>query len=232
MAHSKFKLLLELTDESFCHAKKKSQLGNLLVETGLIIWDEAPMNEKLCFETLDRTLRDLMDVPNILFGGKMVVLGGDFRQTLPVKKGAGKEELIASSIAESLWWHFRICTLQENMRLQRSGESEEEEDQDSSWITIPPEFSVDNDETSLSRLINFIYDDTTLNTPTAGSLQEKAIMCLNNATTDDVNAKILSNIEGQSKIYLSNDEAIPMGSETSETKLLYPTEYLNTITFP
>ncbi|GJS76943.1 DNA helicase [Tanacetum coccineum] len=75
------------------------------------------------------------------------------------------------------------------------GESEEEEDQDSSWITILPEFLVDNDETSLSRLINFIYDDTTLNIPTAGSLQETAIMCLNNATKDDVNAKILSNIE-------------------------------------
>ncbi|GJT76783.1 DNA helicase [Tanacetum coccineum] len=108
----------------------------------------------------------------------------------------------------------------------------EEEDQDSSWITIPPEYSVDNDETSLSKLINFIYDDTTLKTPTADSLQEKAIVCPKNATADDVNAKILSNIEGQSKIYLSNDEAIPMGSITSETKLLYPIEYLNTITFP
>ncbi|GJW01097.1 DNA helicase [Tanacetum coccineum] len=256
-AHSRFKLPLELTDESFCHAKKKSQLGNLLVETDLIIWDEAPMNDKRCFETLDRTLRDLMDAPNVLFGGKTIVLGGDFRQTLPVKKGAGKEELIAASIAESyLWCHFRICTLKENMRLQRFGLTSEErkrsetfakwlldvgdgkigepeeEDQDSSWITIPPEYSVDYDETGLSKLINFIYDDTTLKTPTAGSLQEKAIVCPKNATADDVNAKILSNIEGQSKIYLSNDEAIPMGGITSETELLYPTEYLNTITFP
>ncbi|GJW49854.1 DNA helicase [Tanacetum coccineum] len=107
-----------------------------------------------------------------------------------------------------------------------------EEDQGSSWIIIPPEYSVDNDETSLLRLINFICDDTTLKIPTAGSLQEKAIVCLKNATADDVNAKILSKIKGQSKIYLSNDEAIPMGSVTSETELLYPTEYLNTITFP
>ncbi|GJX94366.1 DNA helicase [Tanacetum coccineum] len=108
----------------------------------------------------------------------------------------------------------------------------EEEDQDSSWITIPPEYSVDNDETSLSKLINFIYDDTTLKTPTVGSLQEKPIVCPKNATADNVNAKILSNIKGQSKIYLRNDEAIPMGSITSETELLYPTKYLNTITFP
>ncbi|GJU85948.1 DNA helicase, partial [Tanacetum coccineum] len=50
-AHSRFKLPLELTDESLCHAKNKSRLGNLLVEIDLIIWDEAPMNDKCCFET-------------------------------------------------------------------------------------------------------------------------------------------------------------------------------------
>nr|GEX02415.1 DNA helicase [Tanacetum cinerariifolium]GEX02419.1 DNA helicase [Tanacetum cinerariifolium] len=221
------------------HLLKKSQLRNLLVETYLIIWDATPINVKLCFETLERILRDLMDAPNVLFGGKMIVLGGDFGQTLP-KKGVGKE-LIAASIAEShLWCHFRICTLKENMNLQRSGLTNEErkrsetfakwvlgvgdekigkpeeEYQDSFWITIPPEYSVDNNETSLSKLINFIYDDITLKTPTASSLQEKAIVCPKNITTDDMNAKNLSNIEGQSKIYLSNDEPIPMGSETSE----------------
>ncbi|GJS64980.1 DNA helicase [Tanacetum coccineum] len=57
-SHSRFKLPLKLTDESVCHAKKHSQLGNLLVETNLIIWDEALMIVKRCFEALDRTLRD------------------------------------------------------------------------------------------------------------------------------------------------------------------------------
>ncbi|GJX43991.1 DNA helicase [Tanacetum coccineum] len=56
-----------------------------------------------------------------------------------------------------------------------------------------------------------------------GSLQEKEIVCPKNATADDVNAKILSDIEGQSKIYLSNDEAIPMGGKTSKMEFLYPT---------
>ncbi|GKE49317.1 DNA helicase [Tanacetum coccineum] len=99
--HSRFKLPLELTDESVCHAKKHSQLGNLLVETNPIIWDEAPMNDKRCFEALDRTLRDLTNAPETLFRGKIVVLEGDFRQTLPIKKGAAKQELIHASIAES-----------------------------------------------------------------------------------------------------------------------------------
>ncbi|GKD30654.1 DNA helicase, partial [Tanacetum coccineum] len=83
-----------------------------------------------------------------------------------------------------------------------------------------------------SQLIDFIYDDKNLKTPTARALQEKAIVFPKKKTADVVNAKILSDIEGQSRTYLSNDVAIPMGKETSETELLYPMEYLNTITFP
>ncbi|GJZ67944.1 DNA helicase [Tanacetum coccineum] len=205
--HSRFKLPLELTDESLCHAKKKSQLGNLLVETDLIIWDEALMNDKRCFETLDRTLRDLMSAPNVVFGGKTIVLGGDFRQTLPVKKGASKEELIVASIVEShLWPHFKVYTLKENMQLLRSGLTTEQ-------------------KRSSEQFAKWLLDVVTAD-------EEKAIVCPKNVTTNVVNAKILSSIEGQSKTYLSNDEAISLGEETSETEFLYPIEYLNTMTFP
>ena len=76
-AHSRFKLPLELTDESLCNVKKNTLIGNLLKETDLIIWDEAPMNDRRCFEALDITLRDLLDSPDAFFGGKTVVLGGD-----------------------------------------------------------------------------------------------------------------------------------------------------------
>lgn len=96
--HSRFKLPINLTDESLCTVKKNTQLANLLKETDLIVWDEASMNDRRCFEALDRTLRDIFDCPNDLFGKKSIILGGDFRQTLPVKKNASKQEIIASSI--------------------------------------------------------------------------------------------------------------------------------------
>ena len=137
-AHSRFKLPLELTEETLCKIKKNTHLGKLLVETDLIIWDEAPMNDRKCFEALDRTMKDLLDMPGVLFGGKSVILGGDFRQTLPVKKGASKMELIASSIANSyLWRHFRFLTLRQNMRLLRPDLDVEEKnlaDSFASWL--------------------------------------------------------------------------------------------------
>ena len=61
-------------------------MANLLKETELIVWDEAPMNDRRCFEALDRTLKDVLNNSEQLFGGKTVMLGGDFRQTLLVKK--------------------------------------------------------------------------------------------------------------------------------------------------
>ncbi|GJR08538.1 DNA helicase [Tanacetum coccineum] len=257
-AHSRFKLPLELTDESICHAKKHSQLGNLLIQTNVIIWDEAPMNDKRCFEALDRTLRDLINTPETVFGGKTVILGGDFRQTLPVKKGAAKEDLIHASIAKSyLWQNFKVYTLKQNMRLLRSDLSNGDRErskvfaqwlldvgngatgyldrdcgEDTFQITIPPEYCIAPDEQGLSQLINFIYNDATLKTPTADTFQEKAIVCPKNDAADAVNAKILDSVEGVTKTYLSKDEAIHMARETSETEMLYPLEYLNTITFP
>nr|GEY37281.1 DNA helicase [Tanacetum cinerariifolium] len=147
--------------------------------------------------------------------------GGDFRQTLPVKKRATKEELIAASIAKSyLWWHFKIYTLKENIRLLRSGITNEEQQSTKTFAKW------------LLDVANGEIREHAKENDQDRALQQKAIVCLKNQTADVVNAKILSNVEGQIRIYLSNGEAIPTGLETSETEFLYPTEYLNTITFP
>lgn len=78
-----------------CDIKRGSILAELIIETSLIIWDEALMTNRRCFEALDRSLRDIISEINsqakeIPFGGKVVVLGGDLRQILPVIEN-GKE---------------------------------------------------------------------------------------------------------------------------------------------
>nr|GEW50236.1 DNA helicase [Tanacetum cinerariifolium] len=111
--------------------------SDLLRETDLIIWDEATMNDRRCFEALDRCLKDILDNPHALFGGKSIILG-DFRQTLPVKKKASKAKILYASIMTSyLWTRFNVYTLHENMRLSWPGISEHEKERVqrfSSWL--------------------------------------------------------------------------------------------------
>jgi len=57
-------------------------IAELLNETSLIIWDEAPMAYKFCFEALNQSLRDIIKAkssPGKIFGDNVMVFGGDFR---------------------------------------------------------------------------------------------------------------------------------------------------------
>ncbi|KAG5551811.1 hypothetical protein RHGRI_010040 [Rhododendron griersonianum] len=82
-AHSRFKIPLERDRKLTCNVGKQTSLAKLLRATSLIIWDEASMAKRQIIEALDNLLRDITEVDS-LFGGKVVVLGGDFRQVLPV----------------------------------------------------------------------------------------------------------------------------------------------------
>ncbi|XP_047258311.1 ATP-dependent DNA helicase PIF4-like, partial [Capsicum annuum] len=101
--HSRFAIPLNAIEDSTCNIKQGSPLASLIVKTKLIIWDEAPMMHRYCFEALDKTLRDILrfeDISNLdrPFGGKTVVLGGDFRQILPVITKAVGDGMIGNSV--------------------------------------------------------------------------------------------------------------------------------------
>lgn len=85
-AHWRFEIPIEINEDSTFNIYQNSPLAKLFQIARLIIWDEASMTQTLCFKAFDRILRDLMkcDLP---FGGKCIVLGGDFRQILPVIPG-------------------------------------------------------------------------------------------------------------------------------------------------
>jgi hypothetical protein len=52
------------------------------------------------------------------FDGKVVGLGGDLRQTLPVIQGGSRSEIVDSAIINSsLWSHVVVLHLTINMRL-------------------------------------------------------------------------------------------------------------------
>jgi ATP-dependent DNA helicase PIF1 len=79
MAHSRFKIPLTLQEGGCCSFTKQSGTAKLLQQTTLIIWDEASMTKRQNVEALDNSLRNIMGRSHLPFGGKTVVLGGDFR---------------------------------------------------------------------------------------------------------------------------------------------------------
>jgi len=122
-AHSTFCIPLKTNEKCSCNVKQQDLRAQLLREASLIIWDEAPMMHKHYFEAFDRTMRDIMrvvDEKNLKkpFGGKVVILGGDFRQIIPVVRKANRRDIIKASVNPSNIWHnCKVLKLTRNMRL-------------------------------------------------------------------------------------------------------------------
>lgn len=74
------------------------------------------MTNRYAFEALYRTFRDITGV-ELLFGGKVMIFGGDFRQVLPViPQGTKAETIVACIIKSPLWRHVQVFRLKQNMR--------------------------------------------------------------------------------------------------------------------
>jgi hypothetical protein len=107
------------------------KVAELVRKANLIIWDETPMMHRQAFEVVDRTLRDLMQLDDAhatgkIFGGKIVVLGGDFLQILPVVSKGGREDIVSASLPRShLWQHVTILYLHINMRIMVANSEEQ-----------------------------------------------------------------------------------------------------------
>nr|GEV21338.1 hypothetical protein [Tanacetum cinerariifolium] len=122
-AHSRFHISINIDETSTCSICPQSDLGALLKKCKLIIWDEAPMTNKLCFEALDQTLRDVLrrtryDTCETPFENMTMVFGGDFRQVLPVIPKGSRQDIVNASLKQSyLWDHCKVLKLTANMRL-------------------------------------------------------------------------------------------------------------------
>ena len=124
--HSRFKAeRLHPSPNQRLNISAQTNLAKLLRRCKAIIWDEAAMGNKYHLEALDLTLRDFMgsidprltDVP---FGGKTIILGGDFRQTLPIVKFSSRAQTVDMALTRShLWSNFKSYKLRENMRIEK-----------------------------------------------------------------------------------------------------------------
>eukprot|EP00889_Picochlorum_renovo_P007393 jgi/Picre1/34423/NNA_001892.t1 len=110
-------------EQLICNVARQSHEADLLRRARLIVWDEAPAMNKWQLDAVDRCLRDIMARPDTVMGGKVVVLGGDFRQCGPVMKNARGRARRMAEVNASLthWTHWpavKVLRLHINMRVE------------------------------------------------------------------------------------------------------------------
>jgi hypothetical protein len=259
--HSRFKIPCDDLDETTtCNIKQGTMLCKLIQTLPLIIWDEALMTNKIAFEALDKTLCDILsshssENSNLPFGGKLVILGGDIRQTLPVIEGGLCSQIINSAIVNSsLWPHVTILHLKRNTRLVAPiltnesrmelvrfsrwmldvGEGNiefrtKEGESEPSWIEIPDEFLLNATDDKVSCIINTVYLKLTSKYMDLEYLKERAILTPTNDVADMINNEIVSLIPEQQKQYLSCDTIVKAPNTHDSYDMLYPVEFLNSL---
>jgi hypothetical protein len=84
------------------------------------------MAHKHVFEAVNHTLQHVMGaidlaLKDMFFGGKVVVMGGDFRQILPMVPRGTRGQIVDASFKRSavLWHRVKVRQLHENMCVQR-----------------------------------------------------------------------------------------------------------------
>jgi ATP-dependent DNA helicase PIF1 len=232
-AHSRFKIPIPIHEDSTCGIKAQSDLAKLIKETSLIIWDEVFSSDRFNVEAVERSLRDIMENEDD-FGGKIVCLSGDPRQTLPVVKKAGRAKTVKACFQMSpLYQKMKMIHLTENMRtdpdeiefsnyLLRLGEGKAEviEELNEFAIKIPDEYIV----TTKEDLIEKVFPNLTSKKVDPEDLIDGAIYTPLNADVKDMNEICMKLLPGKFKTYLSADSILE-----HDHKEAIPTEYLNSL---
>ncbi|XP_017239700.1 uncharacterized protein LOC108212487 [Daucus carota subsp. sativus] len=263
-AHSRFKIPIVLDDFSLCNIGLNTDIAELIRQTKLIIWDEAPMQHRYAFECLDRSLKDIMKVVDpvrgtLPFGGITVVLGGDFRQILPVIAQGDRAEIVSACVTRSRLWS--ICTiflLTKNMRLNQGKSQEEIDDliKFAQWVLdagdgklsspdksifpnakeddifVPAQFCDVDKVNTVENMISSTFPDFAERGSDPKYLSERAILTPTNQTVTHLNALIVEKLPGISVSYFSVDSAEDFGGTEAEMNSAFPIEYLNSINVP
>ncbi|XP_066354807.1 ATP-dependent DNA helicase PIF1-like [Miscanthus floridulus] len=236
-AHSRFKIPLTLQEGGCCSLTKQSGTTKLLQQAALIIWGDASMTKRQNVKALDNNLWDIMGRSNLLFGGKTVVLGGDFRQVLPVVRKGSRAQIVGASLRRSyLWESMRHLKLVRNMRAQSDpwfadyllhiGGGTKEVNEDGN-VRIPDEICVPysgDTEKDLHTLIDIIFLDLNANMADKDYITTRAILSTHNDWVDMINMKMIDMFQGGETVYHSFDSAV------DDPHNYYPLEFLNSLT--
>ncbi|KAL4603641.1 hypothetical protein ACB092_10G139100, partial [Castanea dentata] len=156
----------------------------------------------------------------------VVVLGGDFRQILPLVRKGRRDDIVQSSISKSyLWIDCHVFKLQTNMRLLQNnlsrvetssikdfsewilkiGNGELGEGDGDNNISIPSDLIIQPSENPMHDIIDTTYPGLENKYTDPSYLQDRAILAPTNEVVEELNDYIVSSLNGEVHENLSSD---------------------------
>ncbi|XP_052128926.1 uncharacterized protein LOC127750686 [Frankliniella occidentalis] len=225
------------------HLKLQSSAAKNLLEANVIIWDEISMVQGWHLHVLDRFLRDLMRKEEP-FGSKIIILGGDFKQILPVVPGGSRADIVDAAVTSSnLWPLFEKYELTRNQRALEDQEYAE-------WLLKVGEGTANEEASTKIHLENnmVVNGKHKLRMDTKFPKREHhcfgkdidkedahdaAILCPTNDCANFVNKLVLDRLmrgKDGDRVYLSSttlEKSRELQDARDEQRLHYPPDYLD-----
>ncbi|KAL3110848.1 hypothetical protein niasHT_014785 [Heterodera trifolii] len=188
----------------------ESNFAEMLRKIDGMIIDEISMQNRDVLEYVDRLLRFVVPtdlLKSLPFGGKAVVIGGDWKQLTPVVPGGGHLDQYNASVKNSsLFKHFTTHRLVTNHRLQ-SGQQQYRDflrrvgtgviNDIQQRVKLPQKIV----EPDRDALLQFVFPQELLDEPLENwqKLSERAILCPLNKETFELNNKIMDMMNSGNK---------------------------------
>ncbi|XP_015960914.1 uncharacterized protein LOC107484881 [Arachis duranensis] len=180
------------------------------------------------------------------FGGKVVVLGADFRQILPVIPMGSRQDIVQAAFNSShIWQHCNVLRLTINMHLtvkatytslidvsrfalwlldigdSIAGDSIDGE----SNVVIPGEIIIQD----FNQLVDFVYPNLLVNINNISFFKDRSILAPTLEVVNDLNSFIMQRVDADVKTYLNSDTlCLKEGNIDSKLDTLKP-DVLNAI---
>ncbi|XP_074278500.1 uncharacterized protein LOC141602087 [Silene latifolia] len=193
------------------------------------------MARKERVEALDHLLRDLCD-PNLVFGGKLIVFVGDFRQVLPVVPHRSLREVVNSSMVSSAIWSQLIkYRLTVNVRARDDPEfsrfllalgNGELQAEETAQIELPPGIVVETrstEEELITIVADIAYPEADVNTLGTDIFIKRSILTPMNEDVGAFNTLLINRFAGEVVTYRGYDSML------TDNCNIYPAEFINTL---
>ncbi|KAK0417657.1 hypothetical protein QR680_013131 [Steinernema hermaphroditum] len=203
-----------------------SEQGQKIAEADIIIWDEVTMSHRKLIDSIEQHCRDILPYDDPMkyrpFGGKVVLMSGDWKQLLPVVEGSTSpiEHLRASFKYSAHYDDFQKLHLTRNMRIgdaeanyrkytEKVGTGYYELNDDGEYVRkrFVPIHKNNHFVEDAADLIEYIFPQELLDdSEQIDTLGGRAILAAHNENVDRINTEVLHRLQGESKIYEAIDE--------------------------